>query len=236
MKACLVILFALSMTPASLFSQQPDQGLLQACPVLKLGDPALPSIQGLSPSEHPVQFNIQFVDQFVDVKTTSWTRTEQNKVCAAAAYVQQVWSSKEFETAVNGKRWILGINWKWLGLKKNYVEGPDLYRSLTGNGTVTLRLSVSNDESLVPNYALSDSRGWTVLQRSYVDETGTFVCLKTNPIVSCLSDTMSHEYTHYGAAVASTDGTKGAVDYDDYASYGIGDLTQSLAFPAKSKP
>jgi hypothetical protein len=227
------------MVPAdatTLSSQEPNQALMDACPVPSSGAAAIPSIQGLSPNDHPIQFKIQFVNEFVNVKTNLWTRPEQDKVCAATAYIQQVWSSTEFERAVETKSWILGIDWKWLGLKKRYVSGRDLYKSLTSGSSVTLRLSISSDENLVANYALSDARGWTFLQRSYVDESGQFACLKANSVVSCLTDTISHEYTHYGAAVKSTDGTKGAVDNDDYVSYGIGDLTQSLAFPAKPKP
>jgi hypothetical protein len=236
MKTHALLLFALvSISPCVLHGQESSATLLQACPTLAPNDPALPSIQGLTPSNTSVRFNIQFVQMYGKTPTESWTREEQDNICKAAAYVQAVWSSKEFETAVEAKN-----DWKqrraksklWLGFY--YKTGPELYKDLVGTQPIVMRLSISANRGLVSDYAVTLPAGWTVFQRAYLDQPQNFECLKHGgSLVACLANTISHEYTHYSISAYSGDGTGGAVNDDNYISYGVGDLTQSLAFPKK---
>jgi hypothetical protein len=99
-----------------------------------------------------------------------------------------------------------------------------------------MRMSVSTNRDVVGDYAISLPAGWTVFQRAYLDQPENFECIKQGgSLIACLANTISHEYTHYSVSAFSGDGTKGAVNDDNYISYGIGDLTQSLEFPEGKK-
>lgn len=184
-------------------------------------DGAIPPTPSL-PQKKKVSVQIQFVQQYGegdDAETTdAWTAIEMQYVCAAARRFQAVWSSRDFYDRLTA------LPSLYLDHGQR-ISGSDLYEKLTAR-PIVLRLSIGGDEN---EYGISWPQGWTKVPHGYLDrhgsdgsDTGRGVSL-----IEDLTDTISHEYTHYSSSVESGDGH--VRDDPRYVSYGIGCLTENMA-------
>ena len=148
-----------------------------------------------------------------DLECPDWQPVHKQKIEEARLHFAQVWSSAEFKAAVTNVDEFI-----WQG--KKMMSGADLYSKLMR--TSEKKMKCTAGERKKNEEAISYPDGETLIELHYLND-------KTARI-SDFVHTLSHEYTHYTEGVESWDRGHSRVVIN-YASYGIGCITQHLAFP-----
>lgn len=165
----------------------------------------------------PLTVQVDFVETYMGSRTMPWTDDQKSRVTQAAAIFQKVWGSQEFKAKVTALPPLVYEDPKT-------VSGAELYTLLTKVLDKQMKLSVSKNWW---NYHVggelnaSSRNGQTRIQIDYLD--------KPTTTVADLVNSLSHESTHYDIEGWSWD--RGHSDLHAYVSYGIGCLTQNMAFP-----
>jgi hypothetical protein len=159
-----------------------------------------------------VTVSVNFTDHLLD----RWKDGEKARLLRAAELFGRVWGSQEFKDkvlAIPSLNWHIGSTDESTDPAK--ITGRDLYGKLLSVTNITMNLERSanplRDET-------ADSAGHSTNFRSWWVDDAT---------VYDLSNTLSHEYTHYDQTGSSWD--KGYTVKKECVSYGIGALTENLS-------
>lgn len=161
----------------------------------------------------PISVAVDYVQQYGSKHYPEWRSEHKAKIEEARSHFAQVWSSTEFKTAVTAVQ-------EFIWQDDATMSGADLYSKLTGTPEKKMQIAAGNRSRR--ELAISYPDGETLIELHYLDD--------PSARISDFVHTLSHEYTHYTAGVESWDrGHSG--DITHYVSYGIGCITQKLAFP-----
>jgi hypothetical protein len=204
-----------------------------SCDQLNSADPPDPVVVPSSLTPLPgltLSVKVNFLDSYPGETREPWTLDQQKIICAAAHHVQLAWSSVEFKKQLDS---ILSMVLAKRILRSDLTKtGPELYILLTTH-PVIINLAHSAE---VPQCAVSLPEGSTSVQTDYLQNGTRFSC--GAPLLAALTNTLAHEFTHYSPPVGSTDNRKSSVNNLNWVSYGIGCITENVAFagsPCKYK-
>jgi hypothetical protein len=167
--------------------------------------------------------NFKPTASFINSKLHPWGRHPGGiaRVNRALELWGAVWSSKEFKSRLEK---VPSLIWRYNAdhpdSSDRTISGKDLYSKLTATKNPEMKLvMVTNTHSLSSESAASGDDS-TNLQYQYAS---------TDATVYELTNTLSHEYTHYAASGSSLDASRTGDSLSNYVSYGIGGTTENMA-------
>jgi energy-converting hydrogenase Eha subunit F len=194
----------------------------QDCSDVPLQDPTdagpIAPLAKLTPSASPITVEINFSNSYMGKQKDEWTPLERQYICSAARRFQAVWSSEEFHYHLKNMKTALAL------APGTTLTGEELYQRLMAQPKIVMTLAVSHKKK--GGYAITnpDTKETLFPKEHYLDRSD-----RDTSLIEDLTDTLSHEFTHYKVSVRSTDAN--VVDDPNYVSYGIGCMTENLAVP-----
>ena len=181
-----------------------------------------------SPSLTPIE-NFKFTPTvaFINSKLHPWDRHPEGKarINRALELWGAVWSSQEFKARVEK---VPSLIWRYDKDHPNATDrtitGKSLYEKLTAMRNPILKLVMVTNTHSISSESAASGKDSTNLQYKYASTAAT---------VYELTNTLSHEYTHYAAAGSSLDASRTGDSLGNYVSYGIGGTTENMAAGSK---